>query len=170
MPPPAGAALVAEGLASIAFEREPADFGEPAAHDFDSARTPTGGRPRLLLIDDEPSVARFLAHAAEENGFEAKITISAETFRRAYEDEDPDVILVDLAMPGADGIELLRFLAERKSEAVVLIVSGFDSRVLEAAMRLGEALGLRMAGPLTKPMRVSDMIDAIRSARPRAVS
>jgi DNA-binding response OmpR family regulator len=121
-------------------------------------------RPRLLLIDDEPTVARFLGHAAEENGFEAKITISAENFRKAYDAEEPDVIAVDLAMPGGDGIELLRFLAERRSEAIVVIVSGFDSRVLEAAMRLGTGLGLRMAGPLHKPMRVSDLIDAIRAA------
>jgi DNA-binding response OmpR family regulator len=124
-------------------------------------------RPRLLLIDDEPSVARFLAHAAEENGFEAKITISAENFCKAYEEEEPDVIAVDLAMPGGDGIELLRYLAERKSEAIVVIVSGFDSRVLEAAMRLGEGLGLRMAGPLHKPMRVADLMEAIRAAPPR---
>jgi DNA-binding response OmpR family regulator len=118
----------------------------------------------MLLIDDEPAVARFLAHAGEELGYAARVTINAASFRSAYEEEEPDVVAVDLAMPGCDGIELLRYLAERKSQATVLIVSGFDGRVLDAAMRLGKALGLRMAGPLHKPMLVDEMISAIHAA------
>jgi DNA-binding NtrC family response regulator len=118
----------------------------------------------MLLIDDEPTVARFLGHAGEELGYETRITINAASFRSAYEAEEPDVVAVDLAMPGGDGIELLRYLAERRSTATVLIISGFDERVLDAAMRLGKALGLRMAGPLHKPMRVDEMIEAISAA------
>jgi FixJ family two-component response regulator len=56
-----------------------------------------------------------------------------------------------------DGVELLRFLAEQDSRAPVLIISGFDRRVLEAAFRLGEALGLSMLGPLEKPVRFRDL-------------
>jgi CheY-like chemotaxis protein len=56
-----------------------------------------------------------------------------------------------------DGVELLRFLAEKKYRAPVLIVSGFDRRVLESAFRLGEALGLIMAGPLEKPVRLEEL-------------
>ena len=59
-----------------------------------------------------------------------------------------------------DGIELLRFLAEQDFKAPVLIVSGFDRRVLESAFRLGEALGLNMAGPLEKPVRL-DQLEAM---------
>ncbi|HEX8449982.1 MAG TPA: hypothetical protein VF652_10370, partial [Allosphingosinicella sp.] len=54
-------------------------------------------RRRLLLIDDELSVARFIAHAAEECGFEAIITVSAESFRNQYTACDPDVVVLDLA-------------------------------------------------------------------------
>ena len=64
------------------------------------------------------------------------------------------------------GMELLRFLAEQDYRAPVLIVSGFDRRVLEAAFRLGEALGLVMAGPLEKPVRLHDLeelLDRLRS-------
>ena len=130
---------------------------------------PRGGRPRLLLIDDEPAVARFLAHAAEDHGYQTRITISAGNFRSAYEEEEPDIVAVDLAMPGGDGIELLRYLAERESAAIVLIVSGCDTRVLDAAMRLGRALGLRMAQPLHKPVRDAELIAAIRGAQREAV-
>ena len=121
-----------------------------------------GGRRRLLLIDDELSVARFIAHAAEECGYEAIITVTAESFRSQYAACDPDVVVLDLALPRSDGIELLRFLAEEKCSALVLPISGFDERVLEAAMRLGAALGLRMAGPLRKPVRLQQLIDAMQ--------
>ncbi|MEA3051107.1 MAG: hypothetical protein QOG72_10 [Sphingomonadales bacterium] len=121
-----------------------------------------GARRRLLLIDDELSVARFIAHAAEECGYEAIITVSAESFRSQYVVCDPDVVVLDLALPRSDGIELLRFLAEEKCRALVLPISGFDERVLEAAMRLGTALGLRMTGPLQKPVRLQQLMDAMQ--------
>ena len=63
------------------------------------------------------------------------------------------MVAVDLGMPGMDGIELNRFLAEQDYRGPVLIVSGFDRRVLESAFRLGEALGLNMVGPVEKPVR-----------------
>jgi CheY-like chemotaxis protein len=56
-------------------------------------------------------------------------------------------------MPGMDGVELIRFLADQNYDAPVLIFSGFDRRVLESAFRLGEALGLTMVGPIEKPVR-----------------
>jgi DNA-binding response OmpR family regulator len=119
-------------------------------------------RRRLLLVDDELSVARFIAHAAEECGYEAIVTVTAESFRNQYLACDPDLVVLDLALPRSDGVELLRFLAEEKSRALVLPISGFDERVLEAAMRLGTALGLRMAGPLLKPVRLQQLMEAMR--------
>lgn len=119
-------------------------------------------RRRLLLIDDELSVARFIAHAAEECGYEAIITVTAESFRSQYLACDPDVVVLDLALPRSDGVELLRFLAEENCRSLVLPISGVDQRVLEAAVRLGTALGLRMAGPLQKPVRLLQLMDAIQ--------
>jgi DNA-binding response OmpR family regulator len=114
-------------------------------------------QPLLLIIDDEPSVGRFLAHAAEECGYRALAVATADSFRREYRLLGPDAIAVDLAMPGGDGIELLRFLAEEKCRAPILIISGFDRRVLESAFRLGEAMGLEMVGPLPKPVRLDEL-------------
>src|SRR5258708_3149530 len=110
-------------------------------------------QPRLLLIDDEPALADFLASAAEESGFEPVVTERDEQFREAFLAHRPDMVALDLGMPGMDGVELLRFLADQDYAAPVLIVSGFDRRILESAFRLGEALGLNMAGPVEKPVR-----------------
>ena len=114
-------------------------------------------QPRLLLIDDEPALAEFLANAARETGFEPVITSEDWQFRDEFLRDRPNMVALDLGMPGMDGIELLRFLAEQDFVSPVLIVSGFDRRVLESAFRLGEALGLTMAGPLEKPVRLEQL-------------
>src|SRR5206468_11275840 len=112
-----------------------------------------------LLIDDEPTLAEFLASAAKESGFEPVITARDEDFREAFLAGPPEMVALDLGMPGMDGIELIRFLADQEYRSPVLIVSGFDRRVLESAFRLGEALGLNMVGPIEKPVRL-DALEA----------
>jgi DNA-binding response OmpR family regulator len=130
-----------------------------------SSVSPGSSRPLLLIIDDEPFVSRFLAHAAEECGYRALPTATADSFKREYRLLDPDAIALDLAMPGGDGVELLRFLAAEQCRAPVLIVSGFDRRVLESSMRLGDKLGLRMIGPLAKPILVAELQEVLGSIR-----
>jgi DNA-binding response OmpR family regulator len=120
-------------------------------------------KPRLLLVDDEPALAAFLGSAAQECGFDATLTSNDREFRDSFIADRPDMVALDLGMPGMDGIELLRFLADQSYEAPVLIVSGFDRRVLESAFRLGEALGLKMAGPLAKPARLEE-VEAVFTA------
>ena len=114
-------------------------------------------QPRLLLIDDEPVLAEFLASAARESGFEPVIPSEDRECRDSFLAERPNLVALDLGMPGMDGVELLRFLAEQDYRAPVLIVSGFDRRVLESAFRLGEALGLNMFGPIEKPVRLDHL-------------
>jgi DNA-binding response OmpR family regulator len=116
--------------------------------------------PRLLLIDDEPQLAAFVANAAKLCGFDPIATDRDDTFRERFIQDQPEMVVLDLGMPGMDGVELLRFLADQGFGGPVLIISGFDRRVLESAFRLGEALGLTMVGPLEKPARL-DTLEAI---------
>ena len=113
--------------------------------------------PRLLLIDDEPVLAEYMADAASGCGFEPIVTSDDGQFREEFIANRPDVVALDLGMPGMDGVELIRFLADQDYRSPVLIVSGFDRRVLESAFRLGEALGISMAGPLEKPVRLEQL-------------
>ena len=110
-------------------------------------------QPRLLLSDDEPALAEYLANAAKACGFEPIVTARDDEFRDAFVAHRPEMVALDLGMPGMDGVELTRFLADQDYRGPVLIVSGFDRRVLDSAFRLGEALGLNMAGPVEKPVR-----------------
>ena len=123
-------------------------------------------RPRLLLIDDEPSLAAFVANAAAMSGFEPVITNNDSLFRDEFHADVPGMVVLDLGMPGMDGVELLRFLAAESFEGPVLIISGFDRRVLESAFRLGEAIGLKMVGPLEKPVRLEALEAVLNEHRP----
>ena len=117
-------------------------------------------QPRLLLIDDEPALAAFVANAAALSGFEPVVANDDALFREQFQAETPGMVALDLGMPGMDGVELLRFLSAESFKGPVLIISGFDRRVLESAVRLGEALGLEMVGPLEKPVRL-ELLEAI---------
>lgn len=123
-------------------------------------------QPRLLVIDDEPALADFVAQVARDCGFEPVLTADDEAFRGEFRSDRPDVVVLDLGMPGMDGVELLRFLAAENNEAPVLIFSGFDRRVLDSAFRLGEALGQRMIGPMEKPVRFQELEQLLKSLLP----
>src|SRR3569833_510028 len=127
-------------------------------------------QPRLLLIDDEPVLAEFLASAARECGYDPVITAQDQQFRDEFRANSPDMVALDLGMPGMDGVELLRFLSEENYRSPVLIVSGFDRRVLESAFRLGAALGLSMAGPVEKPVRLEDLETVLSQLRAALVT
>lgn len=114
---------------------------------------------RLLIIDDEPDIGAILQYIAEDCGFEVVATTTSEAFKTNYTTFRPTVVVVDLAVPNTDGIELFRWLADEGCTAPILILSGFDDKVLESAKLLGEARGLVMAGIINKPMHA----DGIRA-------
>ncbi len=126
--------------------------------------------PRLLLIDDEPALAAFVAKAAELCGFEPMIAERDQEFRDSFQEKRPRMVALDLGMPGMDGVELLRFLADEDFRDPVLIISGFDRRILDSAFRLGEALGLQMVGPLEKPARLEELEEILNRLRPSLVT
>lgn len=127
-------------------------------------------QPRLLVIDDEPALAEYIASAATECGYEPVLTSDDREFRDQFVADRPDMVALDLGMPGMDGVELLRFLADQQFRSAVLIVSGFDRRVLESAFRLGEALGLNMVGPVEKPVRLEVLEQLLRQLKPQLQS
>lgn len=126
-----------------------------------SAAAPDRCGKRLLIIDDEPAVARLIDKVARDCGFEVTVTANADAFSDALIAREPDAIVLDLSLPEVDGVELLRFLGASRCRARILIISGFDARVLETAGRLAAELGLCVVGTLGKPLRVADLRAAL---------
>ena len=116
---------------------------------------------RLLLVDDEPGMTDFIQAVAEEESFEVRTSNRPSDFMDSFRKFPPDAVILDLAMPGIDGVELLRWLANEQCKAPIVIISGFDRRVLDAAGRLGEASGLQIVDTLSKPIRLAAMREAL---------
>jgi EAL domain-containing protein (putative c-di-GMP-specific phosphodiesterase class I) len=109
---------------------------------------------RLLMIDDEPALGQIVKRVAKACGFEVIVTDDPAAFTRAAREWHPSVIMLDLKMPGTDGVQLLRSLAADNCTAHVVLTSGSDTKIVESAMRLGRDRGLNMSEALPKPMRV----------------
>ena len=113
--------------------------------------------PTLLMIDDEPAIGTLIRRVGETCGYRVIDVSNAPAFKRELAAASPDLIALDLTMPDTDGIELLRFLANKKCTALVLIISGDSDGMVSTAVRLGQALGLNMAGVLHKPVGIAQL-------------
>lgn len=111
---------------------------------------------RVLIVDDDIRICRIIKRVADNLGIASLTTNKPALFMSAYLGYEPNLIFLDLQMPGLDGVELLRFLAENDSTATIVLVSGMDKSVIETTVSLGISLGLNMAGSLIKPIEISD--------------
>jgi EAL domain-containing protein (putative c-di-GMP-specific phosphodiesterase class I) len=117
----------------------------------------SSSRNRLLVVDDQPDILDFVAQVAEGVGFAVSKAQTQEEFQAALTQFKPTVVMLDLQMPGCDGVELIRALARQNSKASVVLASGMDQRVLNAAEQLGKSHGLAMAGVMQKPIMLGDL-------------
>ncbi len=120
---------------------------------------------KVLLIDDEPFMLKLLGHTLATVGLTA-VTV-CESGREALEYLDlssypPDLILLDINMPEMDGLEFVRHLAKRQYSGGVILVSGENERMLQAAEKLVQMYKITSLGHLQKPVTpeaLSKLID-----------
>lgn len=111
----------------------------------------------ILIVDDEPDIARFVKTVAEGFGDTAQVTTEAEEFKAAFLEREPDIIFLDVVMPDCDGIELMCFLAEHKCKSIIYVMSGRGKDFLEMAENFCRFQGLNIARILEKPFRLADL-------------
>ena len=122
---------------------------------------------RLLAFDDDAAVGRLVTRVAVMAGLEASAVTQPDAFRDALRDAPPQVVMLDLQLGHTDGIEQLRYLAAQRFHGALILMSGFDPRVLDTTGALARNLGLTVAGTLAKPIRVADLeqvLERVRSA------
>ncbi|MDE1161447.1 MAG: EAL domain-containing response regulator [Acidobacteriaceae bacterium] len=112
---------------------------------------------RLLVIDDEPANSATIGRIARGCGYDVIITTDVDDCRSRIMSWKPTVIVLDLAMPEMDGIQLMEWLAKHECQAQILIVSGKGPEMLQQAEASGRTLGLNMTGSLPKPLRLETL-------------
>jgi DNA-binding response OmpR family regulator len=112
---------------------------------------------RLVILDDDASIADFVGEVARSIGFLVETAHDAAGFQAALATGDPDVVILDLNLPGASGADMLTLLGRRGSKSRIFVMSGSDSFSREAAMQFGRSEGLAMQGHIPKPVRVAEL-------------
>ena len=81
----------------------------------------------LLIVDDERAIREVCREVAQSLGFNTAVADSAEHAYRLLDTQNIDVVLLDLKLPGASGLEALHQIGERKPDAVVVVVTGYGT-------------------------------------------
>jgi EAL domain-containing protein (putative c-di-GMP-specific phosphodiesterase class I)/CheY-like chemotaxis protein len=109
---------------------------------------------RLLAIDDDAFAIALLRKQLAQLGFDDVESCGDGAAAMALLDAPMafDVVLCDLNMPGMDGVEFLRHLAQRRFRGALVLVSGENERVVQSVAKLAQAHRLRLLGALRKPV------------------
>lgn len=112
---------------------------------------------RVLIVDDDASVCAMLVEYLSDHRYRVRCAGSGQAMREAIESEPPDLILLDIHLPGEDGISLARFLRERYDIGIIMITG--DGDVID------RVVGLEVGADdyLAKPFDPRELLARLRS-------
>jgi two-component system response regulator AtoC len=113
----------------------------------------------VLVVDDESLTLRTINRALSEEGFDVFVAIDGEKALEVFREEKPELVLVDIVLPGMDGIEVLREIKRQSPATIVLMMSAYH--VVERAV---EAMKLGAYDYLVKPFHLADMVSTMKRA------
>lgn len=116
-------------------------------------------RHSILIVDDELLTLNNLKKALEKEDYEVLVTNSGETALEMFEKYKPQLVLLDLMLPGISGIEVLKRIKDLERETIVIMMSAYE--ILEKAV---ESMKLGAYDYLLKPFKIIDLKIAIRRA------
>ena len=136
-----------------------------------------GGRGRVLAVDDNPQDLRYVRDALSRASYTPVVTGDPEEALRLMDEEKPDLVLLDLMLPGADGIELMKDILVESDVPIIflsaygreeLIARAFDMGAIdyvvkpfsptELAARIGAALRRRVVSEPSEPYVLGDLV------------
>jgi CheY-like chemotaxis protein len=131
-------------------------FAQPAAEPAMSADSTRDTRT-ILIVDDELPIADVVAELLGEEGYATMIAVGGDHALAMLEQERPDLVLLDLYMPGMSGVDLLAHLRADARHAnlpiVVMTAGSIDS---------AELVGHGATGMISKPFEVEALLETVR--------
>ena len=107
---------------------------------------------RILLAEDDDDMRRFLVKALERAGYDVSDFDNGASAYERLREEPFSLLLTDIVMPGADGIEVARIAAQRQPGVRIMFITGFAAVALSAAQAAPEAK------VLSKPVHLKDIV------------
>ena len=120
---------------------------------------------KILIADDSPTEVRIFQRALAPLGHTLLVAADGDEAERVVRAEAPDLLVLDVVMPEVDGIELVKFLAQRRCDARILVISGYAERYLDNTKTLGEAFGLQSITAMAKPVELRKLEEFLKAAR-----
>ena len=114
---------------------------------------------RVLIVDDEKNIRRTFKMVLESEGFEVSVAETGEEALKVHQKEKPDAVVLDVKLPGIDGIETLRRIKDKEPELPVIMISGHGT--IATAV---EATRFGAFDFVEKPLSKERLLVAIRNA------
>jgi two-component system KDP operon response regulator KdpE len=112
-------------------------------------------RTRILVVEDDPNIVDLIRSNLAVRGFDTIVSTDGSRVLKLLETEHPDIILLDLMLPEADGFELCRQVRERSTVGVIVVSARGGDRDKVAALNLGAD------DYLTKPFSIEELLARI---------
>ena len=117
-------------------------------------------KAKVLLVDDEEDFLKTLAERLETRGLKVSMATNGESALALIEGQEYDLIVLDLAMPGLDGLETLKRIKARQPDAEIIMLSGQGS--IKTSI---EAMKLGACDFLQKPVDIGTLLEKISEAK-----
>ncbi len=121
-------------------------------------RTKTRERPRVLCVDDDPQTLRYVRDALTKAGYAPVVTGDPEEVSRLMAAETPRLVLLDMMLPGSDGMELMKDIREVSDVPVIFLSVNGQEEVVARAFDMGAA------DYVVKPFSATELAARIRAA------
>ena len=119
---------------------------------------------RILAVDDDPMTLRYLRDALSKAGYHPMVTTDPDEALRLVASERPDLVLLDLMLPGSDGIELMRSILNMADVPVVFLSAYGRDEVIAQAFEAGAT------DYMVKPFSATELVARVRSAMRRRLT
>ena len=110
-----------------------------------------------IVVDDDAALRKYVSIILEKEGMTVLAVEGLADLLQHYQGFQPDLVILDLSLGDADGVEVLRYFSEAGCKAQIILMSSFDERLINTALRVGSSYRLNMLGTLQKPVSPQDL-------------